>query len=487
MKGSVNKGFMTYLLLFLGMIVGVVLVCLTIMMFSPGTEILGYVYYNASTKTEVQTYNGLDTVTGNGNETVLKNSVGEVVAPLENPANIDFGSLTKIIVKTNSSSVNFVHGPEDRIDVVTKQSGFNKKSDIEDFVITKQYNSETKTLIITAYNPSLLLTLNNNNEINVIIQNQTANLVAEVETTTAPVTFANKAFSSLITKDLTIKEFKATTTNGDVTIGLVGKITNSLEVSVTKANITLKGNLGASESAKLSAITFNVGNGNVEALNLFTNLLTLTGETTFVSATNVYGNVECDIVRGNIEIENVYGNFTGSENVVNTKMVLGSIGGGFTLPSSQGASINIDDVSGIVYIRSESGNVEIKHAANSVNIETESGSIKILIEGDFNTLLKTTSGSVTALYKDVLKANSIETGSGTVNVFYKETSLFIFTANTTKTINLIAEHLTFENATITGYPAQADEVFETENTLTINSQANINVDRAQEIAWSLNG
>lgn len=487
MKNSVNKGFITYLLLFLGLIIGVVLVCLTIMMFSPETEILGYVYYNSTTKTEIWSYNGLDTVTGNGTETVIKNSAGDAVAPVEGPTYINFNTLTKIIVKTNLSTVNFVHGPEDRIDVITKQAGFNKKSEIEDFVVTKQYNSTTNTLTITVYYPNLLLTLHNNNEINVLIYNQTPNLSVEAETTNAQITLANKEFSSLMIKDLTVKDFKATTTNGDVTIGADAKVTNSLEVSVSKANVELKGNLGASESTKLSAMTFSVGNGNIKALNLYTDLLTLTGETTFVNATNVYGNVTCDTVRGNIEIASIYGSFTGTENVVNTRMALGNIVGGFTLPSSQSALISIDDVAGIVYIRSQSGNVEIKHALNAIDIETTTGSIKILIEGSYNTMLKTTSGNITVAYKDVLQLNSIETATGVVNVYYNETSIFAFTAITTKIVNLIAEHLTFTNTTVTGYPAQSDEVIETTNTLTVNSQANINVDRAQTIAWSLIG
>src|SRR5690554_3900693 len=118
MKSSVNKGFFTYLILFIFMGLGVVLISAFIMMFSPNTSILGYKYLNDNSLVKLNTYESSDTITRSGSKVVVLDSQGNEKQPLENGATINFASLEKLVIKTSAMTVNVIYsGEEDRIDV----------------------------------------------------------------------------------------------------------------------------------------------------------------------------------------------------------------------------------------------------------------------------------------------------------------------------------------------------------------------------------
>ena len=60
MKGSLNKGFVSYLLLFVGLLMACALIMMTIMLLSPGTSILGYCYVRQTKVYTIDTFNGDD-------------------------------------------------------------------------------------------------------------------------------------------------------------------------------------------------------------------------------------------------------------------------------------------------------------------------------------------------------------------------------------------------------------------------------------------
>ena len=60
MKGSLNKGLLTYVFIFVGLLISVVLILACILLFSPGTEIFGITYINKNNVYEIKTLDGDD-------------------------------------------------------------------------------------------------------------------------------------------------------------------------------------------------------------------------------------------------------------------------------------------------------------------------------------------------------------------------------------------------------------------------------------------
>jgi hypothetical protein len=486
MKGAMNRGFITYLLLFLGMIIGVVLVCLTIMMFSPGVPILGYMHYLENSRTTIKNFNGIDMVEHDGKTSVILNAEGQEIQPVQNPTSIYFVHLEKVIIKTNGMDVNFIHGPENRIDVVHNISGFAKAEDFPEFVITKQYNSETKTLTITAYDQTLLFTLSNDSYINVIIPDNTPNLAFEVETKSGAITFATQEFSKLVARDLQASSFKATTETGKIAIADVAVIKNKLELKATKSSVKLHGALGSANN-KLSNITFDIEDGDITTQNLFANTITFKGKATYVSSKKITANINLAIEKGNFEVEEVQGNVIDSDEIVkSTRIVINKVQGEFTIPSSHGTNIILGQATGTVYVRSQSGAVTVKEALGLVDIQTTSGMVTVLFNSVADANITTDTGAIKLAFVQMKGAKNITSTKGNITVYHKDDLAFKLVATSQGKIDLVSESLQFEKQTITGYPTQIADEFETANVLTLTTgNATISVTRKLTIDWNV--
>ena len=137
MKGSLNKGFLSYLLLFVGLLMACVLVVMTIMLLSPGTSILGYCYVRQTKVYTIDTFNGDD-------GTNFVDSEGNKIsfASEENKKFIDFSKIDVLNILANYSSVKIRRGDFSRIKVVTTVKGFAKSKDVKDVVVNKCYDTE---------------------------------------------------------------------------------------------------------------------------------------------------------------------------------------------------------------------------------------------------------------------------------------------------------------------------------------------------------
>lgn len=490
MKSSVNKGFITYLMLFLGIILGIVMVVGLIMFFSPGTEVLGYVYYTENINTSINSVDGLDI---GGYQSVILDEEGNVV-PAESSANdspVTFGSMNKIIIETNGMNVHFIHGQEDRIDVIRNVNGFMKFENVKDFVLTKNYNTVSNVFTIKTEEIYPDLTLTSNSAIVVYIANPTPNLAVEVKTTFAPINVAVTAFNSQMTKDLTLKSLNFQTGTGNILVGEKAKVNNFVSFKVENAKIEIKGQLQASQISQLQYAYFEVaGNGDVTTENLFATLTTFVGETAFVRTGNISGNVNFHVVRGEIVAGDIAGNFVDLEEVVKqTKITLKEVAGEFVIPAAEGSNITVNKVAGNVSVTTTTGNVTIKQVDFYTSIQTTIGNVQILVS-DVNQSqinVQTERGNITALFNSVLGSKSLtSTNDGSITVIYKTGLVFKLVAETTKTITLVHEDKTETGTTITGYPTTVDPEFLNDNILNLKTvNGNISVDTKVSVIWDL--
>lgn len=476
MKNSMNKGFITYLMLFLGIVLGVVMVVGLIMYFSPGTDVMGYVFYTQNVKSVIQSVDGADL----GYQTIILDEEGEEIpAEADDITPINFSNINSIVINTNGMNVHFIHGPEDRIDVIRNVNGFAKVETLTDFTVTKNYNPITKVLTITTIDNYPDLSIIKDCSIEVYIANQTPNLAAVVTTNSALVNVAVNAFDIQTTKDLTFRSLDFTTQTGNIKVFENATVTNFVDLKVTNANITVSA-MGATETNKMNAVTLEVAeNGTVFADNIYATSTTFNGETAFITADNIYSNVFFNVVRGSIKAENVYGDFIDVEGVVkNSTIELKEVSGEFLIPDAEKTNIMLDKVSDRISITTTTGTVFIKQATDFIDITTTSGSVTIAISEDNTSQLNitTVSGAIDLTLNSVVSAKNVTSQTGTINLLYKTGLVFKLVATTTATINLVNEDLTFANTTVTGYPTTADFEFLTDNVVTLTTGANITID-----------
>ena len=119
MKGKVNKGFFSYLFMFVGIALGVVLICCAIMMMSDVT-IFGWKYEKHKTVYTIKTLDGED-----GTKVL---SGGQEIVPNATPTSIDFKKLETVEIVSNDTKFELIHGDLDKIEVVNSVKGFSKES-----------------------------------------------------------------------------------------------------------------------------------------------------------------------------------------------------------------------------------------------------------------------------------------------------------------------------------------------------------------------
>jgi hypothetical protein len=502
MKGSVNKGFFTYFILFVVMALGAVLIAGFIMMFSPGAEILGYTYTNDKSHVKLKTYEGDDTYSVDGSSIVVLDAEGTAKGIVKDSPSINFTTLEKLVIKTNGMKVNLIYaGEEDRIDVQRSASGFGKVKEMESLKITKQRLGNT--FIVTAFDSNPKLILSNNSKINVYFKQKDINLNLEIESKTSGLNFATSSFNQTTRRDLALKDLSFTTETGGLSISKDAVLKNSLIVKATKkSQIVIETDLGTTE-AKLSKVAFDVAEGRITTKNLKASNLELKGDNVFVDFQNVYMNsdyvpgvLNFALKNGDFKVNTFEGNIIDQDEIVNNvSFSIKKMAGTFTLGKNDIANANkadilIDEVTSHVHIKTSTGNVKIKSSKGQALIQTYSGSVyyKVAATSTSKFDIKTNSGDIKLLLDNVTKANTAISEKGEIKLFYKDTlDNFTITATTKGAINFPFDSFIENNKQVVGYPSPYGEppLVPYKTTYELTTSGNITVTPNPSTEWSL--
>ncbi len=499
MKNQVNKGFLSYLLIFFVIVVAIILSAGAIMMLSPQVKIFGYEYISSNNTITITNYDGNDTA-ANPNASLLRvNDLGETIAKVEVGATtINFNTLSKLVIKTNGMDVNVIYsGEENRIDILRNVTGFAKEGTVTKFIATKHYASGVFTITALETVPGLAIT--NNSKINVYLkQRDTTALNVEVESVSADLKVATSVFNSSTISDLSLGGVKFTTKTGNLTLSQTATISNQIDVvSEGKTNINVGKDLVLN-----GAFTASIKSGNININNLTATLANISGETVNLTGKELLlgtGNgLTLRVKNGDIVLDKVGGFVYDIDELAENLLIkIKNVIGYFTmnkidLSKANKASIDLDNVRGEVYIRTSSGNVKIKQAILNVTVETITGSIylrnqKISADiGNNNYNLKTKSGNI-FVNTDHIKGNNLITSkSGKVVLNYLNTlKNFEINATSKGSINFQPENETYKNQTVIGYPSVFDSPPATPFAIkvTINTNARIDISAVDELVW----
>ncbi len=371
-----KKGFMFYLGFLLLLVFGAALVMLVILMFSPGTELLGFKYFSNSQTISHET-------TSDDSKTVL--NLGE--AGKYSEIQIEAGYANVAVQNTNEYG-------KHSITIVNNSKGFVMAKDAVDFKYSILV--EGSVLKVSVTEPTGFLFFSRDVQVIVHIANRDAN-------------------------PFTSTKFKITTDSGNIRIGSpegkpysydldVGAIdlkTNSGEISLQTTTNYDKD----SQIQTFSTASLNIGSGKfTSSVNTFKTmgnmyLQSTSGRFTMpyaVAEGNIYIKTESSTyemkkMRADgvfIETQNGYFNIeeidssvkfpSADMNVDSTHLVSKKITGDLTVVSGNNMNINVQNVMGNTNISTTSGSVTIGDGKDTgvygaAAIKTQSGKIKVYI------------------------------------------------------------------------------------------------------------
>lgn len=475
MKGSLNKGFLSYILLFLGLILASVLVLLMIMLLSPGTSILGYNYVSHKKVYKIQTYNGDD-----GSK--YYNTDGELQSFATNPDYINFSDLTTLRIYTNYSSVKFRRGDISSINVKTTVKAFAKTVDYNGVEIKKYYNGDG-VFEVHVDDQSYLWTLADGRLVDITLSNKDmSSLNIEVVTKNGTVAFSND--KAIADSNMIFGSINVVSENGSI---IVSNDVNPNGGLTTLSLQTNSGNITVGDVTQLGVTTkvvLKAKAGVIQTGNIHVGYLTLIGSNTkvYTGDLTVLHGVDFQIQTGIVKLGNVIGNITDSQNIANNvKFDAGNIDGNITLPCLTDSDVTIGNVTGQIYIRTKAGSVDIGCAKALVDIVTEGGKITIKIDkgqiGDQDykkgTTLKTKKGAINVEFVDVTDPCSITSEKGNVAIVYNQDDVF--------KLEVFAKRITFKNENSTvedhavGYPSLSNAEVSTTDIVTVTTEGNVQV------------
>ncbi len=424
---KVKSGFLMYLFIFLGLIVGACLIMVAIMMFSPGTSIFGLQYYSENT---VTTYSKTD---GYFDE-------------FENYDYITINSLSKDkdgnTLGYGYYNVEIRPGYRDaavsNVVVSNQITGLVKSSDnLECSINFNAYQIDGKnylTISITQVN-TFLASKNCKIALNIPAEQNMSNTIFTINTKNGDIDMGGTLGKDNELSPLNISAFKVATETGNIVIKEKTTAPNYVDAKTTSGKISF-----FADSFNTKEVALETTTGKILLPNsLTTPSLTLTTNSGTIDGGDINGNLTLNSEMGIVRLNNISGNLTGTEKLNGTDIKLLSIGGELGIPNARNVKLEVGKVDGFININTQGGIVTIGKNNSGIlsraNITTDSGTIKVYISGDELVNLQTKSGKVTAYFEVFNSNKNITTESGNIDIYLNQnTSLNLICETKNETI-----------------------------------------------------
>ena len=382
MGKGIKKGFFTYLLIFIGIIIAAAAVCAVIMIFSPGTQILGLSYYNYN---EIRYILEADSFATSESETS-----SERITVNNELKMID---INHFVVNTDGMNVEFVKKSSDwsgvekalNVQLNLNLRGFIKGNE-NALNISSKYFEDTKTLELNIKSPTTFINLGNWS--NILIElpsNLNSNKTFEVNTTGGSVNLGGNGTSLNRPQVLTAAQINITTEGGSV------ETSDYFNLSGVAYNSSVKTKTGALKFSRpivCNSFSFETESGNATFSNDIFNIsedFNLKANMSFVEINKITAtNLNLVNTNGKIYAGNITGNVIFSEDSANCDIQVKNITGSVLIGEknketiSQTTSVKISEsLNGEANIFTK-GNIFINKIEGTTNIKAEGNTIEIV-------------------------------------------------------------------------------------------------------------
>lgn len=471
-----GKSLLAYLLILIGIALGVFAICIAVLVLSPGKAIAGFVYSKVSNSETVYAYlNEADNKIYS--ETYYSHNLGTQKHMLGADA------VQHLVINAGAHDVLIRHMKQAQ---ALEEGSLVNAIDKFSFVISSQYSGIYKqekypngvdfNIVYDQDTKTLTLNFNTPSGLNF---NRSGNIVVELP----------EAFYGLSQSVITGTNIVPTTTmtlnvvsdDGSVTLG--GESLPGREIRTSSiANVNIETNDGSiflNENfyACGDTLTLKSNKGEIKCSNsinqseMVVNLSSERGEVNFeniiAKELNVYSkkadvNVkEVDLGaperainwtgdRGRLFADKINGSLLGHEDASATNFSIKHITGQFYLPKGDTCDVEIGRVDGKVKIISKNNNISIKNASSNVFIQTQKGSV--YLENCSNTVdvsstkapvtlkncsgeirVKTTKGKISGTITGLVGTNNIlSSEKASIDVNFEQTMAFTLDARSSK-------------------------------------------------------
>ena len=412
MAGNVKRGFGTYLLILLLMLVAAFLITCVVMIFQPFKEVLGYQYF---------TYN--DALPYEYNFTDNKS--------------VAFDFKSKDIIKINSNYANIRIEKNTKVDdvavkITNKCKGFataNQNTDFE-YKITSKVENSKNILEISVVEAEGVVFFQKDVEIAVLVPYydcaNNAETLAEqqiiITTKSGNVFIGNQneinqtkdgaecSFPNLVVSDLSIQ-----TTSGKVYLyPYLNPYFLSLNIKTDSGNIkSFLNNFG------VDSLSLKTQSGNIEA-NEISNNVTSTNNVSEIFIENgslniqtFNGNIDLSMKNGSLNIQSVKGNIIANNSAKHfgkAKLIVNTVEGDVSLPFLGASNVNFDKITGQAYMEGEGCNINIAKIENVSYLKTTSGNIYVYTTAD-DVTAESTTGDIEVYFANKNIKNSLNFAS----------------------------------------------------------------------------
>ncbi|MBO4412490.1 MAG: hypothetical protein J5779_00540 [Clostridia bacterium] len=454
MGKGIKKGFLTYLFIFIGLIIAAFAVCVVIMIVSPGKQIFGISYFNYNETRyvlEADSYNSKDAETSNGKTTFN--------------GDVEMIEINHFVVNTDNMNVEIVKKSADWR-AVEKRLSVQLNLNLRGFVKGKNNNlniyarffEDTKTLELNINSPETFINLGNLSTILIELPSNLSNSKTfEVNTTGGSVNLGGNGSSTNRPNVLTAAQIDISTTSGNIE---TSEYFNLSGASLNSCVKTTSGSLEFSRPIISNNFSFETESGNATFTSetfILTNNFNLKADMSFVEINKINAkNLNLINTNGKIYAGNITGNVIFSEDSANCDIQVKNINGSILIGEknketiSQTTSVKILEslngeaniftkgnifinniASGETNIKADGGNVEIVEINATLNISHKNAKITLgkLTDEDDNLLSCEANAKINVIglnsvvnlyFKNVIDSSRVENTNG--KVFVKLTS-----------------------------------------------------------------
>lgn len=410
-KDNVKKGFLFYFCLFLLIIVAALLIMFVVMLFMPGTSIIGLEYFT-------------------------NNSVYHVTSTTDESAQtIDFAnpSFSAVEINAGYSEVSIQNNnlyEQSGVYIVNNSKGFVASAQAVDYAVSVTIEGGVLKIDVTEQNAFLyfskdvkiILHIANNADLQPF-----ENKKITINTTEGGVKVGGDELTGNC-HQVNIGSLNATTQSGDIRFSsLADESYEAVALTTDSGDITLSKNVTANN------LQVQTGSGSITAQTLASqNQMILNSTSGRVTVQTVSGSVSSKFRDAYVTVGNVTGDWTfdSSDSGFRSSIIMvNSVGGNFTATNGQDTRFEIGDIGGVANITTGSGSVSV--FANTTDGRDMS---KGLHSGG---VIRTNSGYIDVnIASSSTSVTTIDTRSGNINLTMTEVFNWVNVWNETATTNI---------------------------------------------------
>ena len=488
---KIKNGFLTYVFIFLGLVVGTFLVLVAVMLLRPGTSIFGLQWANK-------------------NEYALYTSV-EHFEDFDKYDIITINSISKNADgKTNENGyydIIFRAGTDDAVNsnikIENKVTGLIKSSEAESFKveIVKDVVDEQKRLTINVYQLNTWIAFSDQCTITVNIPYNISlsNTKLEANTASGFVNFGGQKGDDATPTELNASFFEAKTQNGNISVQSFANA-NRYDFTTTKGSIYVNRNIST------ILTKFKTTSGNISAKEIISSRVELSSDSGTIETDDIkiYPSlnpfletedklVSIDTKRSVVRIDDIVGNVVFTEQTESPNVKIGKVEGDLGLIYGNNVKLSAENITGFTDIKIEKGDISIGNKDDSTlyglagrtNIELKSGSLHAIITDDNDEVvnINAKNARVNLNIEKINNTVTIETEKGDVDLTLQQTVSTNLVSKTQATLKYVWKDISFKGADHVEEIRGTDPYVEGKDISVTSINGDIIVNRISELVW----